>query len=150
MLELKINDAEIAAALGQAIATLGDLTQEMEAIGEILLDSTKQRFVTGQAPDGTPWAANSPATLAKKKGSMPLIGETGALAASFKTEVTSNSVQVSTDKVQARMLQFGGAKEQFPHLWGDIPSRPFLGVSEEDRQNILDTISEAIEAQLQP
>lgn len=150
MLELKINDAQITAALAQAIAALGDLTPVMEEIGSILLDSTKQRFVTGEAPDGTPWVANSPVTLARKKGSRPLIGATGALAEGFQVEASSNSVQISTDKDQALMMQFGGTKAQFPHLWGDIPARPFLGDSEEDRQNILDTISDALEAALQP
>ncbi|WP_248594777.1 hypothetical protein [Candidatus Accumulibacter contiguus] len=26
----------------------------------------------------------------------------------------------------AAMQQFGGTKARFPHLWGDIPARPFF------------------------
>ena len=37
----------------------------------------------------------------------------------------------------AAMQQFGGIKSEFPHLWGDIPARPFLGVSESDAEEIL-------------
>ena len=40
----------------------------------------------------------------------------------------------------AAMQQFGGTKSQFPHLWGDIPARPFLGISTADKQNIRDII----------
>jgi len=30
-----------------------------------------------------------------------------------------------------------GTKEEFPNLWGDIPGRPFLGISEQDKSDIL-------------
>ena len=54
-------------------------------------------------------------------------------------------------------MQFGAAQGQFgafigkdklgrDHFhaipWGDIPARPFLGLAEEDRTNILATIAE--------
>jgi phage gpG-like protein len=44
------------------------------------------------------------------------------------------------------MMQFGGTKSQFPHLWGDIPARPFVGVSDADKAAILDVISRRLEA----
>jgi len=37
----------------------------------------------------------------------------------------------------AAMMQFGGTKSEFPNLWGDIPARPFLGISEDDKTDIL-------------
>lgn len=40
------------------------------------------------------------------------------------------------------MMQFGGTKAQFPHLWGDIPARPYIGFSEDDKQNTLDLASD--------
>jgi phage gpG-like protein len=40
------------------------------------------------------------------------------------------------------MQQFGGTKAKFPNLWGDIPARPFLGVSESDAVMIVDTVSD--------
>jgi len=33
-----------------------------------------------------------------------------------------------------------------PIPWGDIPARPFLGLSDEDRSGILDIVSEALAA----
>jgi phage gpG-like protein len=43
--------------------------------------------------------------------------------------------------VYAAMQQFGGTKAEFPHLWGDIPERPFLGVSDDEKE-ILEIISD--------
>lgn len=31
---------------------------------------------------------------------------------------------------------------RFPNLWGDIPARPFLGLSPSDEQGILDIVEE--------
>jgi len=40
------------------------------------------------------------------------------------------------------MQQFGGTRSAFPNLWGDIPARPFLGISAEDEVAVLDIIDE--------
>jgi phage gpG-like protein len=44
---------------------------------------------------------------------------------------------VGSNKEYAAMQQFGGTKAQFPHLWGDIPARPFMGVSDDDERELL-------------
>ena len=36
------------------------------------------------------------------------------------------------------MQQFGGTRSRFGHLWGDIPARPFLGLSTADEQALLE------------
>lgn len=40
-----------------------DLSPAMLAIGEVLSESTKDRFETSTAPDGSPWAKNAPLTV---------------------------------------------------------------------------------------
>jgi phage virion morphogenesis protein len=115
----------------------GDLRPLLLELGEDLTESTKQRFVTTTAPDGTPWAKNSDVTLAHKSGSRPLT-DGGFLADSIKPKlVGDDTVQVAPDKEYAAMMQFGGTKAEFPDLWGDIPARPYIGFSDEDEQNIL-------------
>jgi phage gpG-like protein len=42
------------------------------------------------------------------------------------------------------MQQFGGTKNEFPFLWGDIPARPFLGISNDDEKAILSIIEDHI------
>lgn len=42
-----------------------------------------------------------------------------------------------------------GIAQQVPVPWGDIPARPFLGVSDANRENILDTITHHLALQLE-
>lgn len=61
-------------------------------------------------------------------GKRPLIAA-GSLAKQFHVSVDGNSVTVGSSMRYAAMQQFGGTKAKFPHLWGDIPARPFLPVT---------------------
>jgi phage virion morphogenesis protein len=119
---------------------LGDMTDVMQDIGELLMTSTKDRFAKGEAPDGSKWAAKSPNT--KGRDRRPLFGPSGMLSSQIFYQAAPDSVEVGSNRVYAAMMQFGGTKDQFPHLWGDIPARPFLGVSEDDRSGILATVEE--------
>lgn len=65
--------------------------------------------------------------LANKK---PLIGESKDLSRQIHSAYGDNSVTVSASPVYAAMQQFGGKKSDFPHLWGDIPARPFLPITQ--------------------
>lgn len=125
----------------------GNMYPLMTNIGEHMVNSTHDNFETGTAPDGTPWAANSQATylslLGKshtnksgrlnKRGTSrvqskrPLI-LTHTLSEQIRYQATPTAVMIGSNQVYARMMHFGGTKAQFPHLWGDIPARPFLGL----------------------
>lgn len=162
----------------QALTRLGNATQHLptvlDLIGEMLVDSTRQRFATSTGPDGQRWASNSPVTilryLGKYKGSYgkktgkktkagsvraagkrPLIGESGDLASEFYPLVEGNTLYIGSTVPYAAVQQFGAKKHQFGKApWGDIPARPFLGLSDQDRTNILDTISDYLTDSLRP
>jgi phage virion morphogenesis protein len=144
MIEIEINDAAITAALTAAAGRLDDLSPLMETIGDILVASTKKRFGEGVSPSGVKWAPNSPVTLARKRDPRPLFGPSGMLNSQITPHAGADFVEIGSNRVYSAMMQFGGTKEAYPHLWGDIPARPFLGLSEADEQNILDEISEAL------
>ncbi len=187
MITIAIDDQQVRQAFSNLIASGRSPRPVLQQIGEMLVDSTKQRFGTATAPDGTPWAPNSPATMiawlrkksgkfeghkrtgnrdgyfygkGDKKGKLAakgiatvmakrvLIGDTTDLARQIFPVVGGDYVQIGSDRPYAAMQQFGGAKSKFPNLWGDIPARPFLGLSDQDTQNILDTISEYLQASL--
>jgi hypothetical protein len=62
-------------------------------------------------------------------------------------------VAVGTNRVYAALQQFGGTRAQHSQLWGDIPVRPFLGISTDDRariQEILDDTSRAGQPPTEP
>jgi phage gpG-like protein len=138
-------------------------------IGEKLVLSTKQRFVTGTAPDGSRWEPNSQATylqqfvdseghklksLHRKDGKInargsdkaiskkPLIGKSGALSQQIDYRLDENGLRIGSPMEYASMQQHGGKKSKFPNLWGDIPARQFLGVSSNDEQMIVNSVGE--------
>jgi phage virion morphogenesis protein len=147
MIEVEFDDREIRRALQNLIETTGDLDPVLREIGEILVESTKDRFSSLTGPDGDRWAANSPVTLQRKSGSRPLTGETGLLQDLIHYQIIDgDTLMVGSPLEYAAMQQFGGEKSEFPHLWGDIPARPFLGISESDQDVIVDTIRRHLEA----
>lgn len=152
---ITFDDAEALAYLGQLAAKLGDLTPVMQDLGEYLVVSTKSRFASSTAPDGTPWAANSLTTLARYgrmykgaskavAGKKPLIGESRRLSGEIHAVSTSTSVTVGSSLVYAGVQQFGAGKGTLgPRSpWGDIPARPYLGLSTADRGNVLAIVRE--------
>lgn len=130
-----------------------NLTPLLKNMGEQVLNSTQERFDTSTDPDGNRWASNSPVTFARLLGSRhtnksgkinargvsrvmskkPLI-LSHTLQGSIRYQLNGQSVMVGTNMVYAKMMHFGGTKSAFPHLWGDIPARPFLGISATDKQ----------------
>ncbi|ARU30893.1 hypothetical protein CAP31_03835 [Sulfuriferula sp. AH1] len=165
MIETKWNDADVLAALERLAQATAQPRPALLAIGESQVESTKKRFETSTAPDGSRWAPNSEATYlgmvnafgkgnfgkngrinargaTRVAGKKPLIGETRMLSTQIFYEVDHDSVRWGSPMVQAAMQHFGGTKSKFPNLWGDIPARPFLGVSESDAVMIVDTVSD--------
>lgn len=173
-LTITLDDAQVLAALQRLARSLANPTPAMQQIGELLLASTKDRFKTSTAPDGTPWAANSALTLSrylnktignrKKDGTLskqgqtrlagkkPLIGESKTLSTQFAVRAQRDQVMLSTNVEYAAVQQFGAKQGAFgrdkrnhPLPWGDIPARPFLGFSDRDKADILAILSEYLD-----
>lgn len=164
MIEVKIDSKKVTDALERLSKAAVNPRPAFLGIGEKLVLSTKQRFVTGTAPDGSSWETNSQATYLNYLGSAkshhrkdgkinargsekmmskkPLIGKTGLLSQQIYYQLDEIGLRIGSPMEYAAMQQFGGKKSKFPNLWGDIPARPFLGVSNDDEQMIVNTISE--------
>ena len=176
MITFELNTTAITAALAGLAATLSDMSPVMNEIGAHLRDTTEDRFKTGTGPDGSAWAPRSPVTLAryeregKKPGPHPLT-LTGAMSNSIFHSYGSTFAEVSSNAIQAAVMQFGAAQGSFGAAmgrtrpsekrpksqdyfvtlpWGDIPARPFIGISDEDEANVLDIIAEALARSLEP
>ncbi len=163
MIEIKVDNKNVIAALDRLAKAAADPRPALLAIGNDLVKSTKKRFEISTAPDGTRWTPNSQSTYlqhlggaksnhrkdgrinrrgaSKVMGKRPLIG-IGTLSKQIYSNVDGNSLQVGSTMEYAAMQQFGGKKSMFPHLWGDIPARPFLGISDTDETMILKTVND--------
>lgn len=144
------------AALAALDRALTDMTPVMNDLGELLTTSTKDRFPTGTAPDGSKWAPKSQTTL-ERYGSRksnrvdirPLFGPTGLLSQQIFHAAGPTEVSWGSNLIYSAVMQFGAAKGAFgsmsngaPIPWGNIPARPFIGVSVEDQENITATLED--------
>lgn len=155
------NDFDDVGRLFDAISNrLSDMTPVFQDLGEFLTKTTKDRFGEGVAPDGTPWAPKSQATMEthrrregrKRNASIdvrPLFGPTGRLSSEISYEVGPTSVEFGSSLIYAGVMQFGAAEGAFgsmsngsPIPWGNIPARPFIGISETDEAGIRDILRE--------
>ncbi len=166
MITVSIDNRNVLEALKDLSGKVSDLSPALRDIGEHLTETTKRRFETGTAPDGSKWAENSEVTILQYLGAMkgvygkrggmtkkgmtallskrPLVGEGGAagLGKTIFPAYDESSVSIGSALAYSAMQQFGGTRAEHPQLWGDIPARPFLGLSGEDERSILDIIAQ--------
>jgi phage virion morphogenesis protein len=145
---IEYDDDDVRNALQRLISIAGDASPALRDIGEILVPSTRRRFSTKIGPDGEAWEGNSPVTIARKGRDNPLVEHGDLYRQIHYALIGGDTLEVGSSLPYAAMQQFGGTKAEFPWLWGDIPERPFLGVSEDDKEAVLDEIQAHIEAAL--
>ncbi|MDD3328865.1 MAG: phage virion morphogenesis protein [Zoogloea sp.] len=155
---VRLDTARVTEVLARLAAGAKNPAALYKAIGEELITSTRARFATSTAPDGSRWAPNSRATFeaylarftrtTRKDGRLnakgsgvvmgkrPLVGQSRQLATQIYYNLTPRGLEIGSPMEYAAMQQFGGSKAEFPHLWGDIPARPFLGLSAQDEDAI--------------
>jgi phage virion morphogenesis protein len=159
--EIEYNDAQVSAALQRLVNELGDASGIMSEIGDHLIVSTRKRMDEEVSPEETAWAPRSEATLAayrrRKLSYGGVLHLSGQMWQGLKTEIGADYVIVGSPEPYAAVMQFGAAKGAFGTTsrgasipWGDIPARPFLGVSDEDHTAILDIVSKALARALAP
>lgn len=160
MINVELKDEDVQRALQQAARALTDMTPLMQELGEMLVESTKARFPKGVGPDGETWAPKSQVTIdayrrREAKGQnthldfRPLFGPSGMLFSQIHYEATADSIEIGSNMIYAAVMQFGAAKGAFGKdsrghsiPWGNIPARPFLGISATDRGNIVAAVEE--------
>lgn len=141
---IDIDDREVREALRQLERVVGDLGPTMAVIGEKLLRSHKDRFSEQKDPDGKPWAPLSPAYKARKKKNqdkvLMLSGNLRDLLR-YQIEAGGAEMRLGTDRVYGASHQFGDAKR-------NLPARPFLGLSDDDKIMMLDVIGRQLKKAL--
>jgi phage virion morphogenesis protein len=155
---IEIDATEVKRRLRALIQANADLTPLMRNISEFLRDRVEENF----AQQGRPrWEPLRPSTIKKRGNAGPILQVTGQLAASVTPFYDATTAGVGTNKEYARVQQDGakkGAFGQYSQLlssasskggrsqkdtfkrspvvnipWGDIPARPFLLLTEQDK-----------------
>ena len=134
VIDIQVNDTQIQADLQRLAAKLGDLRPFFADVGETLLNSTRARFRSQTAPDGAPWQALSPAYAARKRRNQgQILTLYGHLRGTLVKAADKDSLRIGTPLIYGATHQFGR---------DPIPARPFLGLSAEDRTDLLDALHE--------
>lgn len=155
--ELEFDNSQVLAAMRGALAELADPQPMLLDIGEALVNSTRDRFSSERGPDGQAWRALSPRYLATKSPNPgKILQRRGDLVRQIFPQVEGATLLVGTDRVYGAVQQFGALKGAFgktrrgaPIPWGDIPARPFLGVSDQDAEEIIAIARDHLRARLQ-
>ena len=119
----------------------GDLTRPMTRIAGSLRKSTVKRFSSKTAPDGSRWAGLEPATLrakAKKDGGERggILVERGDLYKSLTAFASERMAVAGTPQLYAQYHQTGTHH---------MVARPIFGLSEQDRQDIRQSLADWLE-----
>lgn len=137
-LELNANTADITAALNRLSGKLGNMTPAFADIGEHLLNSTRKRFDSQTAPDGSAWKALSPDYRKhKKQNPDKILTLHGHLRGLLNRVADAHSVRVGTPLLYGATHQFGDPRRH-------IPARPVLGLSPADETEVVAIINEWI------
>lgn len=180
------DSAPVLARLQEIARRVDDLSPAMRGIGELVAESTKERFASSTGPDGQRWPALAKDTilarLAKisgqyaaytnlktrkegrvrvgdKKGyfdkegklagkaslavaNMRPLVDTGVLQDTIRYQLTQGGkgVEIGTNRFGGEW-EGGAAVHQFGSRDGNIPARPFLGLSANDEREILDVLN---------
>jgi phage virion morphogenesis protein len=145
-IRIETNNQAVLAALERLAKSARNPAPALKEIGERLVHSTQQRMAAEQQPDGTPFAPLSPVTLERKRQSrdspsLNILRASGNLADLLHWQLAgSDALEVGSNAVYAAAMQFGmkkgsaGRSKHGPIPWGDIPARPYLGLSADDEQ----------------
>lgn len=136
-----------------------DVRGALNSIAEGLRTSTVERFTDEKSPEGKSWKQS---IRAKENGGKTLT-QTTQLKTSIRSEVNNTGLAVGTNDIRAATHQFGDERtiraKNKKHLsfqiggrWVkvasvkvNIPARPFLGISDEDNQDIKDSLEALFE-----
>jgi phage gpG-like protein len=160
MFSVQINDTA-SEGLEELARALMDLTPVWADIGEDLLASHQDRIARGLQPDGQPFAPRSPTTI-KRYEKLGLsygapLNQSGDMRLGLHYTTSPDALELGSGAIQAAVMHFGAKKGAFgshqgkgfggttPTVslpWGDIPARPFLGLSDEDQDAITAAVGE--------
>ncbi len=158
--EVIFDDSQVIDALDRLRAAGEDASPLMARLGQYGVDSTRRRFFTETAPDGSRWKDLNPAYAELKGPGYNILTRSGALMNSLNARPGRNEVSWGSPMVYAAIHQFGGKivpknKPALTFLLGNvgssglvpvflvrvksvtIPARPYLGLDADDKAEIV-------------
>lgn len=108
-ISVRVDDAEITAALRRLQERCGNLQKPLAEIGQTLVTLTDLSFKNQRDPWGNAWTKLAASTLRQRRGTTAaILRDTGRLASSISSRADQDSVTIGTNVVYAAIHQFGG------------------------------------------
>lgn len=143
--DLRIDDAELTAALKAAADAARNLDPALKAIGLLMEASTREGMEMGGRPDKfAPWAASTAATYAKGRNAGAhriLVSPVARLLNSIVHKILFGlgsvaGIEWGSNLVYAAIQHFGGVAGR--GYASELPPRPYINAPEgEDREDII-------------
>ena len=168
-IRIELRDKELRAALSRLVTAGEDLSPATAAVAAHLLRVTEDAFEQERDPaTGEAWAPLSEVTVnlppsdrrgrknAAPRGPGHPLQVSRNLLNSILADYDATTAVVGTNLKYATTQHYGAErgkfgrgnfktkKGSFPIPWGDIPARPFFGVSPDDERAITDIIADHI------
>ena len=133
-----VDDADLRRKAARLLRRLGDLSEPMLEVRDVMLNAVHDRFESESDPDGNRWRRLSPATLAARrrrgKGGVTILRASGRLIVSIAPRSDATSATVGTNVVHGAIHQFAGQAGR--NLAVTIPARAYLGFGAAERPAI--------------
>ena len=118
-----------------------DMAELADEAGALLESSSRRRFETKTAPDGSDWVAwSEDYDETRNHGQHSLLVGEGDLWDSIQSYSTGTTVRVGSNLVYAAHHQVGGDE-----IDSGVPARPYLGMSDDDALDLKDLVTGRIE-----
>lgn len=140
MIEIQYVDRDVLDALQQLQRRMVDMPPAMQDIAGVMADATERAFDDEADPaTGLAWHPLMDSTVKMRGGDAhPILQRSGQLAASIVTEHGKDYAVVGSNKRYAAIHQFGGQAGR--KRMATIQARPYLGLGEDDKDEILDIV----------
>ncbi|PHJ65047.1 hypothetical protein VF04_04505 [Nostoc linckia z7] len=136
---IKYSDKQVSDRFSRLMEQTGNLRPALQEIGEYMLYSTDQHFVTETDPQGIPWKPLTPFTLREKRAKgriLKILQSTGLMRSRINYQVSDNQCVVGVNDEKAKKHQLGIG----------VDKREFLGVSTDDKQEIVSILDDYIQS----
>lgn len=148
MLRLRIQLGSALARLQTLADRLGEVETLSRSFGTLALPIVAAALERNFDEEGRPrrWPPLSPAYARWKERHFPgrrILERTGRLRRSIRAAIEGNAIVLSTDIPYAAAHQFGVPSR-------GLPARPFLVLTEDDRQQLISAIANALAAERVP
>ncbi|OZS41961.1 phage virion morphogenesis protein [Photobacterium sanguinicancri] len=124
-----------------------NLEPAFQDIGEMLLLSHNERWAKQESPDGQPWQPLSEGYKKRKKKNQSLILVLNQhLGRELNYNAWRTGITFGTPYEYGAIHHFGGTSDMRPQN-AAIPARPWLGVSDEDTEQIYQILGDFLTAE---